>query len=280
MVTKNKALNRIILYCFIIVTVVTTVMPFILMLSTALKTDEEALSTTPSIIPDTITLEHFINVLNPDIFPFWTYFINSLVISTVTAFISVVIGIFGAYSFARLEYKGRGLLQKGVLLIYMFSGVLLVVPLFQMISSLNLNDTKTSLILTYLVLTLPVSLYMLGNYFRTIPFSLEEAAMIDGLSRFKVILKIVLPLSIPAIISVFVYVFMIAWNDYLFASVFITSDEKMTLPLGLSQLFHTEHYVWGRMMAASLLTAIPVVILFGLVEKYFAGGLADGGVKG
>ncbi|MGM0878205.1 MAG: carbohydrate ABC transporter permease [Bacillota bacterium] len=280
MVTKNKAINRIICYCLVTLTVVTTIFPFIVMLSTALKPAGEATATTPQLIPSTITFEHFMDVLNPEVFPFWSYFSNSLIISAITAFFSVVIGTLGAYSFARLEYRGRGALQKGVLMIYMFSGILLVVPLFQMITSVNLYDTKLSLIITYLVLTMPVSLYMLGNYFRTIPVSLEEAALMDGLSRFKVIYKIVLPLSIPAIVSVFIYVFMIAWNDYLFASVFITSEENMTLPLGLSQLFHTKHYVWGRMMAASLLTAIPVVLLFGLLEKYFSGGLTDGGVKG
>ncbi|MBM7553382.1 carbohydrate ABC transporter permease [Thalassobacillus pellis] len=280
MVTKNKAINRIILYCLITLTVVTTVFPFFVMLSTALKPKGAATASVPNLIPDNITWTHFKDVLNPNVFPFWNYFTNSLIISGITAFLAVVIGVFGAYSFARLEYKGRSAFQKGVLMIYMFSGVLLVVPLYQMISSLNLYDTKISLIATYLVLTMPVSLYMLGNYFRTIPYSLEEAAMIDGLSRFKVIIKIVIPLSIPSIVSVFVYVFMIAWNDYLFASVFITSEEHMTLPLGLSQLFHTKHYVWGRMMAASLLTAVPVVVLFGLLEKYFSGGLTEGGVKG
>ncbi|MCP8617870.1 carbohydrate ABC transporter permease [Salirhabdus salicampi] len=279
MVTKNKKINRIILYCLITLTVVTTVFPFLVMLSTSLKTGQEATSTTPTLLPKDITFEHFIDVLNPAVFPFWSYFSNSMIISLSTAFLAVVIGTLGAYSFARLEYKGRGAFQKGVLMIYMFSGILLVVPLFQMITSVNLYDTKLSLVITYLVLTMPVALYMLGNYFRTIPISLEEAAMIDGLSRFKVIFKIVIPLSIPAIASVFIYVFMISWNEYLFASVFITSEENMTLPIGLSHLFHTKHYVWGRMMAASLLTAVPVVVLFGLLEKYFTGGLTEGGVK-
>jgi multiple sugar transport system permease protein len=280
MVTKNRMINRVILYCLVTLTVVTTVFPFLVMLSTALKSNEEAMETAPQLIPSQIELEHFKDVLDPNVFPFWTYFKNSFEISFTTAMLSVIIGTLGAYSFARLEYKGRGLLQKGVLIIYMFSGVLLVVPLYQMVTVAGLYDTKISLIITYLVLTMPVSLYMLGNYFRTIPKSLEEAAMIDGLNQIQVIYKIVLPLSPPAIVSVFIYVFMIAWNEYLFASVFITSEENMTLPIGLSHLFHTKHYVWGRMMAASLLTAVPVVLLFALVEKYFASGLTDGGVKG
>jgi multiple sugar transport system permease protein len=280
MVTSNKLVNRIVLYALVTLTVVTTVFPFLVMLSTSLKSNEEAISVVPQLIPGTFTLEHFRDVLDPGVFPFWTYFKNSFEISFITALLSILVGVMGAYSFARLEYKGRGIFQKGVLMIYMFSGVLLVVPLFKMVNLAGLYDTKLSLIITYLVLTLPVSLYMLGNYFRTIPESLEEAALIDGLSRVQVIYKIVLPLSMPAIVSVFVYVFMIAWNDYLFASVFITSEDQMTLPIGLSHLFHTKHYVWGRMMAASLLTALPVVLMFGFMEKYFTGGLTDGGVKG
>ncbi|PZE22246.1 carbohydrate ABC transporter permease [Paenibacillus xerothermodurans] len=280
MVTNNRLINRVILYCLVLLTVVTTVFPFLVMLSTALKPNDEALQAVPHLIPQSATLQHFKDVLNPTIFPFWTYFTNSFQISFITALISVVVGTMGAYSFARLEYKGRGAIQRGVLLIYMFSGILLVVPLYKMVTMAGLYDTKMSLIVTYLVLTMPVSLYMLGNYFRTIPQSLEEAAIIDGLTRIQVIYKIVVPLSIPAIASVFIYVFMIAWNDYLFASVFIVSEKNMTLPIGLSHLFHTKHYVWGRMMAASLLSAIPVVVLFSIVEKYFAGGLTAGGEKG
>ncbi|NNU83398.1 carbohydrate ABC transporter permease [Geobacillus sp. BMUD] len=279
MVTKKGMVHRFVFYCLLVLTVVTTVFPFLVMLSTALKSNEEALSYPPTFIPNEITFKHFLDVLNPEKFPYWTYFKNSMIISLSTAFLAVVVGTLGAYSFARLQYKGKALFQKGVMLIYMFSGVLLVVPLYQMVTAIGLYDSKISLIVTYIVLTLPVSLYMLGNYFRTIPESLEEAAMIDGLSRIQVIWKIVLPLSMPAIVSVFIYVFMIAWNEYLFASVFIISEENMTLPLGLSHLFHTKHYIWGRMMAASLLTALPIVILYALIEKYFSSGLTEGGVK-
>ncbi|EZP77185.1 inner membrane ABC transporter permease ycjP [Parageobacillus genomosp. 1] len=279
MVTKRGMVHRFIFYCLLVLTVVTTVFPFLVMLSTALKSNQEALAYPPTFVPSEITFEHFRDVLNPEKFPYWTYFKNSMVISLSTAFLAVVVGTLGAYSFARLQYKGKGLFQKGVMLIYMFSGVLLVVPLYQMVTAVGLYDSKISLVVTYIVLTLPVSLYMLGNYFRTIPESLEEAAMIDGLSRVQVIFRIVLPLSLPAIVSVFIYVFMIAWNEYLFASVFIISEENMTLPLGLSHLFHTKHYVWGRMMAASLLTALPIVILYALVEKHFSSGLTEGGVK-
>ncbi len=254
--------------------------PFVMMISSSFKPPQEQHLFPPTIVPDNPTTIHYQEVLNPEIFPFLMYFKNSFIVALIASGLSVVIAIFGSYSFARLQYRGRGLIQRGVLLVYMFGGVLLVIPLFQIIVKLGLFDTRTSLIITYIVQILPVALYMLGNYFRSVPESIEEAAIIDGCSRFEAIFRIILPLSAPAIASVFIYGFMIAWNEYLFASVFINSESLKTLPIGLSQLFYTKHYIWGRMMAASLLTAIPVVVLFLSIEKFITGGLTYGGVKG
>jgi multiple sugar transport system permease protein len=127
---------------------------------------------------------------------------------------------------------------------------------------------------------LPAAIFMLKSYFDTIPDDLEEAAMIDGLNRVQIIFYIIIPLSISGIISVFVYSFMIAWNDYLFASIFLSSSENFTLPIGLNALFSTPDYVWGRMMAASIVTALPVVIMYGITERFIKGGATEGGVKG
>jgi multiple sugar transport system permease protein len=279
MVGKNTILKNIIFVVLLIILLTFVLLPFVTMLSSSFKPDNEQNTFPPQIMPKNPTMEHYKGVLNPDIFPFLIYFKNSLLVAFLSAGIGIVISIFGSYSFARLEYTGRAAIQRGVLLVYMFGGVLLVIPLFQLITKLGLFDTRTSLIVTYVVQTLPVSLYMLGNYFRTVPESIEEAAIIDGCSRLEVIYRIVIPLSAPAIVSVFIYAFMIAWNEYLFASVFINSSQLRTLPLGLNQLFYTQHYVWGRMMAASILTAIPVIILFLSIERFITGGLTFGGVK-
>ncbi|EIA20741.1 ABC transporter, permease protein [Listeria fleischmannii subsp. coloradonensis] len=152
--------------------------------------------------------------------------------------------------------------------------------MFKIISSLGLYDTEMSLIITMVVQTLPTAVFMLKSYFDTIPSDIEEAAMMDGLNRFQIILRIIIPLAISGIISVFVYCFMVAWNDYLFASIFLSSSEKFTLPIGLNTLFSTPDYIWGRMMAASLITALPVVIMYALSERFIKGNLTDGGVKG
>ncbi len=219
-----------------------------------------------------------------DIFPFPKYFRNSLAFSTTAAFISLIIAIFGAYSISRMKYRGQKLIQRGVLFVYMVGGILLLIPLYKISVALGLARTEGgtvfSLMVIYMVQTLPVSLYMLGNTFRSIPFSIEEAAFVEGYTRFQTIIKIIIPLSLGALATVFVYSFMIAWNEYLFASVFLKSFKDIfTLPIALKALFVSKNAIWDRIMAASMLTAIPVVILFMLVQKYLAGNMTSGGVK-
>ncbi len=302
----------------VLLIVLFAIFPFIQMLSTSLKHQFDWGN--PSLIPRKINLESYKEILsigqqkkeipesvqrlvdNPslteqqkkniikkfldtkDIFPFLRYFKNSFILSFSAAFFSLIAAILGAYSFSRVRYRGRSTIQRGVLFVYMFGGIIILIPLYQVAVKLGLLSTKFStymtLILFYVVQTLPVSLYMLGNYFRTIPFSIEEAAMIDGCNRFETIWKIIVPLSLPALVTVFIYSFMIAWNEYLFASVFLKSYKNLyTLPIGLKTLFVSKNAIWDRIMASSMLTAIPVVIMFMLVQKNLAGGLTAGGVK-
>lgn len=227
-------------------------------------------------------LERFVDT--GDIFPFPRYFRNSVLLSAIAALLSVTVAIFGAYSFSRLQYRGRGYVQRGVLLVYMFGGILLLIPLYKVAVGIGLLSTPTgtfiALLVVYMVQTLPVSLYMLGNYFRTIPFSIEEAALIDGLDRVQTIRRIIIPLSMGAIATVYIYSFMIAWNEYLFASVFLKSFQEIyTLPLGLRALFTSKNAIWDRIMSASMLTSIPVIVMFMAVQKRLVGGLSAGGVK-
>lgn len=275
----DSKIKRGFFYLLVISVLLIALTPFLMMLTTALKTNQQSVAYPPVLLPAPLTLQHVKDVLNPKIFPFFRYFGNSLLVSFVSATISVFIGSFAAYSLTRLEFPGKRLLNEGFLIVYMFSGILLVVPLFQIISGLGLYDNRLALILAYLVTTMPAAIYMLRSYFETIPLSLEEAAMIDGLDRFRVILQIVMPLSIPAIMSVFAFVFMISWNDFLFATTLMSSPENMTLTIGLRQLFSSKDYVWGRMMAASLFTAIPVIVMFSMTEKFITGGRMTGGVK-
>ena len=275
-----RKINKIIFYVSLIFMLFIILFPFIIMLSTSLKGAKEAIQYPPTIIPRNITFEHYRDIFNPKIFPFLNYFKNSLLVAVFTAIISVAAGIFGGYSLSKLNFMGKTVINDSFYTVYMFSGILLVVPLFRIMSKLGLHDTKTALIITLVVQTLPTSIYMLKSYFDTIPKDLEEAGMIDGLNRIQVIFKIIIPLSLAGIASVFIYCFMIAWNDYLFAVVFISSPEYFTLPIGLNALFNTPDYIWGRMMAASLVTALPVVIMYAVSEKFIRGNMVAGGVKG
>ncbi|HUX40439.1 MAG TPA: carbohydrate ABC transporter permease [Rectinemataceae bacterium] len=219
-----------------------------------------------------------------DVFPFSEYFLNSLIISVLSSAVSVALGIFGAYAFSRTRFRGRSLVQRGTLFVYMFGGTLLLLPMYKMAVTLGFMKTAGGSLLglgiVYLAQTLPVALYMLGNYFRTIPFSIEEAAMIDGCSRMQALMRIVLPLSIAAIATVFIYAFMIAWNEYLFASVFLRAfKDSYTLTIGLKSLFVSKNAIWDRIMAASMLTALPVIFMFMPIQRQFSSGMAEGGVK-
>ncbi|WP_318387665.1 carbohydrate ABC transporter permease [Enterobacter sp.] len=277
---KRKVLGRVGFYAGLVLFLVVTLFPFFVMLMTSFKSPKEAISLHPTIFPQSWTLEHYLDIFNPVIFPFMTYFKNSLVVALTASAIAVFIGILGAYALSKLRFKGRMTINASFYAVYMFSGILLVVPLFKIITALGIYDTEMALIITMVTQTLPTAVFMLKSYFDTIPDEIEEAAMMDGLNRLQIIFYITVPLAISGLVSVFVYCFMVAWNDYLFASIFLSSSANFTLPVGLSTLFSTPDYVWGRMMAASLVTALPVVIMYALSERFIKSGLTAGGVKG
>ena len=314
MVKKKSLLRSTGFVLFILFIIFFVLFPFVQMLSMSLKYQWDWGN--PSLIPRKINLGAYKELLNigqaekslPDsiknllkntpnltraqknkiiarykdtgnVFPFFEYFKNSLILAFTAAALSGIIAIFGAYSFSRMQYRGRSTIQRSVLFVYMFGGIVLLIPLYRIFVKLGFLSTPTgtflTLIVIYMVQTLPVSLYMLGNYFRTIPYSIEEAAMIEGLGRFNIILKIIIPLSLSAIITVFIYSFMIAWNEYLFASIFLKGFKNLyTLPMGLMALFTSKNAIWDRIMAASMLTAIPVITLFMIVQKNLTGGLS------
>ncbi|SHH44383.1 carbohydrate ABC transporter permease [Thermosipho atlanticus] len=219
-------------------------------------------------------------------FPFLRYIRNSLMFAGGAALMSLFFSLLGGYAISRLKFRGKGIIQRSVLVVYLFGGTVIMVPLYQIAVKLGFLSIPFGagmyLIIVYVIQTLPVSLYMLGNYFRTISFSIEEAAIIDGCTRMQRIFKIIIPLSAPAIVTVYIYAFMIGWNEYLFASAFLglkSYTDLFTLPIGLNAFSQSAHSVWGRLMAASLVSAVPVIIIFSLMEKYLTAGFTAGGVK-
>jgi multiple sugar transport system permease protein len=198
----------------------------------------------------------------------------------------VILSTLGAYAIARLRFKGKNVLLNSILMIYLFPGVLLIIPLFAMLAQIgdrlgfNVQDNLPVLVFTYLAQTLPVALYMLTNYFRTIPSEIEQAGLIDGCSRFDVIWRITLPLAIPALVSVAIYTFMIAWNEFLYAFIFLNDHNLFTMPIKINTIFNDPSPRPNVVMAASTIMTIPVVILFLAMERFLEEGLTAGGVKG
>jgi multiple sugar transport system permease protein len=211
---------------------------------------------------------------------FLRYISNSLYVSIITVLLSVTLATIGGYAVTRLRFRGRGFMSTSILLIYMFPAIVLVIPLYVIFSRMGLRDSIHVLIFVYLAQTLPVALYMLRSYFQTLPAEMEEAGLIDGCSRLGVIWRIVIPLSAPALASVALYTFMIAWNEFLFAFMFLDTPEKFTLSRGVVQLESSVHLSKQLVMAASVMVTIPILVLFLFFERRLVGGLTAGAMKG
>jgi len=211
---------------------------------------------------------------------FLRYIGNSFYVSIATVICSLVLATVGGYAVTRIRFRGRGVMTYGILAIYMFPAIVLVIPLYVVFSKMGLRDSIHVLILVYLAQTLPVALYMLRSYFKSLPVEMEYAGMTDGCSRLGVIWYIVLPLSAPALASVALYTFMIAWNEFLFAFMFLDTPEKFTLSRGVVQLSESVHLSKQLVMAASVMVTIPVLVLFFFFERHLVRGLTAGAMKG
>lgn len=258
--------------------------PFYWMASSSLKTYAEIGARQTVYVPGALRLDAY-----QELFDYWNFdvnILNSIKIAVPTSIIAVILSTLGAYAVARLHFRGKNLLLNSILLIYLFPGILLIIPLFAMVSRIgarigfDVQDNLPVLILTYLAQTLPVALYMLANYFRTIPSEIEQAGLIDGCSRLGVIWRITLPLAIPALVSVAIYTFMIAWNEFLYALVFLNSRDLFTMPIKINTIFNDPQPRPHVVMAASTVMTVPVVVLFLALERFLEEGLTAGGVKG
>jgi len=252
--------------------------PFYWVAVTSFKTTPQISARTSIFWPDPATIEQFRSLVQDT--PFLIWFGNSVLVAAVSTVISVAFAALAAYALSRLKFLGAGMMTTAVLIVYLLPGTLLFIPLYQILSEIGLINTYGALISTYPTFLMPFATWVLIGYFRTIPIELEEAAMIDGASRLYAFWKITLPLAMPALLSVSLFAFTTAWNEFLFAFVFITSESLRTLPIGLQSLVVGDILPWGKLMAASLLTAIPVALLYAYAQRYLVEGLTVGAVKG
>ena len=252
--------------------------PFFWIIITSLKSTAQISERRSIFWPQPATFEQYDQLINGTGFVTWAA--NSVFVAAASTLISVALSALAAYALTRLKFLGAGLLTTLLLITYLLPGTLLFIPLYQTLTTLGIINSYWALILTYPTFLLPFATWVLMGYFRSIPVELEEAAMIDGASRFYIFLRITIPLAAPAILSVTLFAFTNAWNEFLFAFVFITSESLRTLPIGLQSMVVGDILPWGRLMAASLLTAVPVAVLYVYAQRFLVEGLTVGGVKG
>jgi multiple sugar transport system permease protein len=251
--------------------------PFYWIFITSFKTDLQIQRFASIFFPNPWTWEQYRSLLVET--SFLTWFRNTVFVATVSTIISVVLAALAAYALARLKFLGSRTLTTLLLVTYLLPGTLIFIPLYQTLTQLGIINTYAALILTYPTFLLPFATWVMLGYFRSIPVELEEAALIDGANRLIAFWRITLPLAAPALLSVTLFAFTNAWNEFLFAFVFITSEHLKTLPVGLQLLVFGDVYPWGQLMAASLLMAIPVMLVYIYAQRYLVEGLTAGGVK-
>lgn len=274
----RTGLPRPIIAIGVVIVLLICLFPFAWMALSSIKVLSELYTIPPRWWPEMPTWGNYAKVLFEFNIP--KYFWNSVVISVGSTGLALILAIFASYGFARFNFSGKPFWQAFVLIGQLLPTAAIIVPLFITLRVLGLVNTYWGLILVYMIVTLPLSVWMLTSYFKAIPVELEEAAIIDGSSRLGVLFRITLPLSLPGLIAVLVYSFVTTWNEFIFALTFATNSSVKTLPIGLSE-FSTEFNTdWGGVMAASMVMTIPIALLFLVFQRLFVGGLTAGATKG
>ena len=260
------------------VLLVWTLLPFYWMIATSLKADREIYGFEATLYPHRPTLGAYARLFKTT--PFMKYVRNSTIIAVGNTLASLALACLAAYALARLRFPGRALIARGLVVTYLVPPALLFIPLFSVMSILRLIDTHLGLILAYLSFSVPFSTWLLMGYFRSVPLELEEAALVDGCSRLGSLVRVILPMSLPALAVVTFFSFTQSWNEFLYANVFVNSVEVRTITTGLSLFVVEDVFFWGPMMGASFLSTLPPLIMYLIFQRWVVKGLTLGAVKG
>jgi len=267
------------LYIPLLVFIVLGLFPFYWMLITSIKPNRELYS--QKIMPLIVhqpTLKHYIDLLTETNFITWTY--NTMLVAVITTAVSLILGTMMAYPLARMKFPGAAVVAIGVAATYLVPQPLLFIPMADIINRLDLGNTLTAVMLTYPTLLIPFCAWLLMGYFKSVPRELEEAARIDGASRFQAMTRIVLPLCTPGLLSAGIFAFTLAQNEFLYALIFLAKSEVRTVPVGaITELIRGDVFYWGQLMAAALLGSVPVAIIYSFFVEHYVAGLTAGAVK-
>jgi multiple sugar transport system permease protein len=274
----STTLEKTLAYGVLVALAIAVLFPFYWMIITSFKTEDQMRSVVSMFWPSPFALENYQQLLAKTEFAAW--YGNSVFVAVSSTLVATAVGTIGAYALARLRFLGRGFMASATLITYLVPPSILFIPLYKQMQGLGMANSLAGLIAAYPSFTVPFVTWLLMGYFESIPEELEEAAMIDGATRFGAFCRIVLPLSAPGVLAAGLYAFTQAWNEFLYALVFITDGKLRTLPVGLASFITGDVYGWGYLMSGAVLTTLPVIVAYIYLQKYMVEGLTAGSVKG
>lgn len=277
MKTRKKIARNVLTYGILIIAVIITIFPIYWMLKSSVTVDSEMYVARPSLFTSSFTLKNYIELFSET--HFGRALINSLEIAGVTTVCCLIISILGSYAMTRVRFPGRKFFRMSILFSYLIPTAVLFIPMYVFVSSLGFYDNKFALLIIYPTSVVPYCCYMLMNYFKAIPYALEEAALIDGCTKLQSLLHIIVPISLPGIAVVATFAFTMSWNEYLYAMIMTTSNAQQTAVVAISSFKYADSAIWGRIMSASVITSLPVTIIYIVAQSLLISGKADGSVK-
>jgi multiple sugar transport system permease protein len=272
-----RLFKRLVIYLVMLVVMAVILFPIYWMVTISLKLPRE-IYRLPSLWVDNPTLDNYRRLIDEK--HFLTNIRNSLIVASTVTVTATIVSAFAAYSIVRFRYRFKGVIGRLILFAYLTPSSLLFIPLSIIVARLHLGNSLHGLIIVYLTFSLPLSTWLLTGYFRNVPAELEEQAMVDGSTRLGALFRILLPLSAPGLVAVGIFTFTGAWNELLLALIFITSEDKRTAPLAIQYLITSDDRPWGPLMAGAIFSALPVIILYFLAQRFMVQGMTAGSVKG
>lgn len=275
---RKRKLGKIGRTLLIFVMTIVLILPFLWMISTSFKEADEVFQEVPKWLPRTFSFHNYVNIWNRGYFK--TYFVNSLIVSFATMGISLVVAMFAGYGISRFRFHGRTLFSVILIVVQMFPSMLLLIPMYMIMSRMGLLNTHLSMIVAYTTFAMPFCTWMIKGYFDTIPVTLEDAARIDGCGRLRILFEIIMPLAAPGIVTVAMFAFILSWQEYMYALTFARTEDMRTITVGIA-LMQGQHgsVDWGQIMAGSVLACLPGLLLFTYLEKYLVQGYTMGAAK-
>ena len=275
---QKKQTKRIVLTILILILTVILILPFLWMISTSFKEADEVFQEIPKWLPRHFSFSNYGKIWNRAYFK--TYFVNSILVSCATMGIALLVALFSGYGISRFRFRGRTFFSATLIVVQMFPSMLLLIPMYIIMSRMGLLNSHVSMIIAYTTFAMPFCTWMIKGYFDTIPVSLEDAARIDGCGRLQILFRIVAPLAAPGIVTVAMFAFILSWQEYMYALTFARTEEMKTITVGIA-LMQGQHGTvdWGQIMAGSVLACLPGLTLFTYLERYLVQGFTMGAVK-